>query len=308
MRAESRAPAKVIIAGEHFVVHGGRALAVSVDMWARATAESGGSLVLESADPPGRCAGAGECARHLLPLYSMLDEIARDHPGAVGRYRVESGIPQARGLGSSAATAVSLAAAALALAEGEAPRDRVYEYAMISERLVHGNPSGVDPAASTYGGAILYSRSEGIRRLRVQRGRLLVCCDASQRSTAAMVRSVAAFGSARRELFEALTESSSDLVLAAASALEAGDSGSLAPILRWHQGALRILGVSSEELETYVSSMESRGMAAKLTGAGGGGCALGIPAPPSTSGFPCPAPIVRVVEYPSGGVEAWRLP
>ncbi|MFP3208865.1 MAG: mevalonate kinase, partial [Nitrososphaeria archaeon] len=67
-----------------------------------------------------------------------------------------------------------------------------------------------------------------------------------------------------------------------------------------------ILGVSSEELEAYVASMESAGMAAKLTGAGGGGCALGLPIGRAAEPK-CSAPVVRWARYPSEGVTAWRL-
>ncbi|MGC9075800.1 MAG: mevalonate kinase [Conexivisphaera sp.] len=303
MRALSRAPAKVILMGEHFVVHGGRALAVSIDLWATAVAEPGPQLSLESEDPPGACR-AGECASHLRPLHAMLEEMVVDHPRALGRYHLSSGISRARGLGSSAATAVSLAAAALALAEGDAPRDDVYRYAMISERIIHGNPSGVDPAVSTYGGAILYSKSEGMRRLSVGPGELVVCCGASPRSTAAMVESVAEFRRSREGLFEALMASSSDLVARASEALESGDVASLAPIIRWHQGALRVLGVSSPELESYVAAMESSGMAAKLTGAGGGGCAIGL-GDAARGDLRCPAATIMRVRYPTGGVESW---
>jgi len=303
VRAESRAPAKAIVVGEHFVVYGGNALAVSLDLWARASAERGPSLIIESEDPPGTC-GDGDCAPHLRPLRAMLEDVVVDHPRAVGRYRLSSGIPQARGLGSSAAAAVSLAAAALALAEGDAPRDDVYRYAMVSERIVHGNPSGIDPAASTYGGAILYSRSAGIRRLAVGGGELLICCGPSPRSTYAMIERVAGFRESRAGLFDALTATSSDLAAAAARALESGDARSLAPIVRWHQGALRILGASSAELEECISRMESGGYAAKLTGAGGGGCAIGVPTG-RTADVRCSAASCMRLRYPSGGVEAW---
>lgn len=305
VRAESRAPAKVILAGEHFVVHGGKALAVSIDLWARATAESGREITLESDNPPGSC-GSGGCAPHLRPLRAMLEELVADHPGAVGAYRLSSEIPEGRGLGSSAAAAVALAAAALALAEGTALREEVYEYAMISERLMHGNPSGVDPAVSAHGGAMLYSRSEGVRRIQVGEGLLALCCGPSPRSTAAMVELVAGFKRSRPGLFDALLRSSSDLAEVGASALAEGNLLALASVIRWHQGALRILGVSSEELEAYVASMESAGMAAKLTGAGGGGCALGLPLGRAAEPK-CSAPVVRWARYPLEGVTAWRL-
>ncbi len=293
----------MIIAGEHFVVHGGLALAVSVDLWASTSAEPAPRPSIESVDPPGRCGDDG-CDPFLAPLRAMLDEIVADHPGASGRYVLRSEIPQARGLGSSAAVAVSLAAAALALAEGEAPREEVYRYAMISERIIHGNPSGVDPAASTYGGAILYSKGKGMRRLSIREGELMVCCAPAARSTAAMVERVEEFRRSRGELFEALLASSSALVEAAASALESGDRSALAPIMRWHQGALRLLGVSTPELESFVEAMESAGAAAKLTGAGGGGCVVGLP---PVEGVRCGGAPAARLRYPTGGVESWRL-
>jgi len=284
------------------VVFGARALAVSVDLWTKTVAEPESSLVLRSENPPSVCKG-DECSPNLRPLLAMLNEIITDNPRAVGYYHLYSDVPEARGMGSSAAAAVSLAAAALELAKEEVSRDKIYKYSMISEKIIHGNPSGVDPAASTYGGAILYSKLEGIRRFSVNNGELAVCCSQSPRNTAAMLEVVARFKKHKPILFDFLTQSSSNITTEAATALESGNIALLAQLIKLSQEFLRIIGVSNEELEHYISSLESGGYAAKLTGAGGGGCVIGVPERLNLT-LDCPAPIKMRIRYASNGVEA----
>ena len=307
MIVEARAPAKVIMVGEHFVVHGGYAIAAPISIWARVRAEGGRTLSIESPALPHPCDDRG-CPDELIPFYEMLSSLTSRIRGATGRYVIESAIPMASGLGSSAAIAASLAAASLKLA-GELPSpERVFEYSMIAERMVHGHPSGVDPAVASYGTVILYSTSDGIRELDVEgRRRMAICCTGRSRSTAKMIEVVDRFRSRNPDLFWGMLETSRGLALEASRMLEEGREEELAPIIRWHQNALRLLGVSTDDLDEVVELMEGRGFTAKLTGAGGGGCVIGLPRGrgvelPQMAGGSC-----LEVEYPSGGAEAWEV-
>ena len=69
------------------------------------------------------------------------------------RIKVESEIPIGAGLGSSAALSVCLAAGLLAIKEElESPdKDEVCRLALLSEKILHHTPSGIDNAVSTHG-------------------------------------------------------------------------------------------------------------------------------------------------------------
>lgn len=83
---------------------------------------------------------------------------------------IRSALPISAGLGSSAAFSVSLASALLYVnshlplpsKEAKIPIESanlVNSWAFIGEKVIHGNPSGVDNTVSTLGGAIAFSKA-----------------------------------------------------------------------------------------------------------------------------------------------------
>lgn len=82
--------------------------------------------------------------------------------------RVTSELPTAAGLGSSASFCVALSAAALsffgAIADddsrwSDADRATINKLAFEGEKMVHGNPSGIDNTIVTFGGAFRFSHA-----------------------------------------------------------------------------------------------------------------------------------------------------
>ena len=73
-------------------------------------------------------------------------------------------LPIGGGLGSSASYSTALASSLL-LYYGHLPDlshpeslDKVNQWSLISEKIIHGNPSGIDNTITVYGGAMLYSK------------------------------------------------------------------------------------------------------------------------------------------------------
>jgi len=86
---------------------------------------------------------------------------------------VSSNLPASAGLGSSAAFAVTLVSSLLRLSgriadPGQLSFNRwddidleiINSWAFIAEKVIHGNPSGVDNSVSTYGKILIGSRSK----------------------------------------------------------------------------------------------------------------------------------------------------
>jgi mevalonate kinase len=259
-----RAPGKVLLLGEHSVVYGHPALAASIPRYVTVDVEPAAEARLEL---PGGI-------QTPFPLLQATMAIARD-AGFEGMFhaRVESEIPLGSGLGSSAALGVALARAF----KPGCSADDAAELAMRVERVLHGAPSGVDPAACAREGVIFFTRGDP-PSVEAVRGEafLVVALSGIARGTHSTVLPLAE----RRK-----SDPGVDPILAALGALaregrelfERGDLQRLGKCFDAAHGALRELAVSCVELEETVAALRSAGaLGAKLTGAGGGGAAIGL--------------------------------
>jgi mevalonate kinase len=276
------APAKVILFGEHWVVHGGLALAAAVGLRAYASAErsSGGSGVMVCSRELGVCEDVlGVCGR-LCWLRRGFEKLAEECGGIVSGLKVdiESDIPLGAGLGSSAAVATAVMAAS-SCALGCYSAKVVWEAAFEAEKAVHGNPSGVDNTVSLYGGFIAYRRGGGFRRVKASlaNARLVIVDSGVSRSTG---RAVELFG--RRferlgALAKLLFELQERIVEEAMSCIGVGDVRRLGELMDVAHGLLNAMGVSHPALEEIVFTLRALGAyGAKLTGAGLGGSAIAL--------------------------------
>ena len=119
-RAYSRAPGKVILSGEHFVVLGAPAIAMAINLYSRVEAQPNSRTVLEvEVDLPLKLFAKGDpplsihnSAGLLKPL-KIAAESTLDHIGKSGglSVNVDCQIPVGAGLGSSASTSVAIASA-----------------------------------------------------------------------------------------------------------------------------------------------------------------------------------------------------
>lgn len=261
---------KVILLGEHAVVHGVPALAVGIERGAEARADRAADteLVIESvrATPT----DGTDLGRALSALLEAL--------GVSGvRIGATSALPVGCGLGSSAALGVAIARAIQEL-DGAPLPERTLAAATAWERVFHGNPSGIDTAAAVFGGCIWYTRQDGPVPLRLGRPFTLgVAVAGPAASTKRMVESVAQLAERRPAVFAKSLAGIEALVKNARLALEAGDLPGLGRLLDLNQMLLSGLMVSTEEIETACRLARTAGaLGAKLTGAGGGGAVIAL--------------------------------
>ena len=283
-RAAASAPGKVILVGEHFVVEGQPAIAVAVDVRARVTAEElGGEPLVEVVSRElGRASFTGDEGREspLYPVYVAAREVMRV-AGRVGglRVRVESDIPPAAGMGSSAAVAVATVAAVSRLLGLDLSAEEVSRIAYRAEVVVHGKPSGIDNTISTYGGAIAYRRGEGFLRLDVDFSpvRLVLADSGIPRSTGAMVAKVRSLKERYPAVLDPIYYAAGRLAVEVGKALERGDFEVVGELMNVNHGLLSAVGVSNRRLEELVhAAREAGALGAKITGAGGGGLIVAL--------------------------------
>ncbi|MGD0637707.1 MAG: mevalonate kinase, partial [Nitrososphaerales archaeon] len=104
---------------------------------------------------------------------------------------ISSELPAGAGLGSSASAMVATVAAVSRLEGWNLDTRSVIETAMLGERLVHGNPSGVDVAVSAMGGVLQFRVGEEPRRLELANPvRLLVVHSGDRRSSKKLISKV----------------------------------------------------------------------------------------------------------------------
>ena len=214
--------------------------------------------------------------------------------------KVESEIPIGAGLGSSAALSVCLAAGLLNIRaqlqggqQSEAPEDcsAVCKLAYLSEKILHGTPSGVDHSVSTYGGIIKFVPGQQVTKLKdVPKLRILLVNTNVSRNTKALVQKVRDQFIAMPRVVKALFDAIDNISLTCLGVLEEmsalGDSREryqrLEQLVDYNQKLLEALNVSHDSLADICETVAEQGLHAKLTGAGGGGFAYVLIPPYAT--------------------------
>ncbi|KAH3661511.1 hypothetical protein OGAPHI_006358 [Ogataea philodendri] len=233
----------------------------------------------------------------LYLLVSLCEE--KDVAGLT--FTIRSTLPVGAGLGSSASVSVCLASAFCYLGghidEPTLKMDDVTvkdseqcllvdSWAFMGEKCCHGNPSGIDNAVATHGGAVMFQRMESsMPSIRTSMRNLpplnlLLTNTKTPRSTAALVANVSKIVSEFPKPSGLILETMDSVAREAYSLmlrpfLDRPSKLKLLELIRLNHGLLVSLGVSHPNLERIkLWSDELQIGQTKLTGAGGGGCAI----------------------------------
>jgi mevalonate kinase len=261
---------KIILVGEHAVVHGHAAIAAGISAGVAAEATPGAGRLRVPAWSLEAIAGDG------TPVGRALAAVLDRFGARAFDFTATAGIPSRSGIGSSAALAVALARAAAAATSRD---DAALIAAAVAdaESVFHGTPSGIDAAAATTGAVGRFTRADGWRRIPVLQS-MTICVGLSGRPRDTVAQ-VAAVGRLRERLAAAdgVLDLMGRLAGDAEVALARGDVDGLGRIFDAAHGLLAALRVSSPELDALVHAARAAGaVGAKLTGAGGGGAVIAL--------------------------------
>ncbi|WP_010532953.1 mevalonate kinase [Brachybacterium squillarum] len=276
------AHAKAILLGEHSVVYGSAAIAVPVEilpthatLLEEVRGEREPRIVSRIYEGPSAAAPA-----KLAPVRAAW-QAASEHFGTDPHgttLAMESALPIARGLGSSAAVAAAIVRA-VADAAGAPPLDPGLEHALIqeAERTAHGTPSGIDARTVVAEGPIRFDHGE-VRPVEVAAPVTLVIADTGiPGATSSAVASVRALRESAPRATEAALDRLGALAEGSVTDLATGDRTTLGGRLTEAHELLGSIGVSSPELDTLVAAAHGAGaLGAKLTGGGQGGCVIAL--------------------------------
>lgn len=208
---------------------------------------------------------------------------------------VRSFLPVGAGLGSSASYSTVMATALLILnkkipvdfntsPERNTYLEKINAYAFKAEEVIHGNPSGVDNAVATFGGAKTFVRGQGFATLEgCQSLRLLLTNTKVPRSTSALVAGVGEMRKKYPEIVDPMLDAMHGIAIRCREAFKKSQEKELSStelmneledLAGLNHALLDGLGVSHPSLEKVRSITAASGLKTKLTGAGGGGCAV----------------------------------
>ncbi|MGQ9542931.1 MAG: mevalonate kinase [Candidatus Bathyarchaeia archaeon] len=291
--AYAYAPAKVIITGEHFVVHGQPALATAINLYSKSSVTPASigtikisALTLGVEGTFSSSIGTEDVrftgARKVLEPFRLLikEVLGRANRRDVGFHlEVASQIPVGVGLGSSASTAVSSIVALAKFLNMKLNTQEICDIAMIQERFIHKQPSGIDPTIITYGGTILFRIGHRPIRLPPKHGICFIVGNTGlTRSTGDLVTRVSKHFEEGE--YEKISDEVGRLTLKAAKAYEKEDFKELGRLMDENHELLVRIGVSTPMLDRLVEASRTAGaLGAKLTGAGGGGCIIALSTP-----------------------------
>lgn len=191
---------------------------------------------------------------------------------------IDTALPAAAGLGSSAALAVALTRLLSTVTHEHRPPLAASDIERVANRAeccFHANPSGVDVALATRGGIGIFVRGRGLRPIDASPIHLAVGNSNQQRRTADMVGRVADARAERPALTNQLLDTLGRNTEDGRAALERGDLEALGALMTRTHHTLAALGVSTAVLDALVAdAIDAGALGAKLTGAGGGGVVI----------------------------------
>ncbi|MEM4717933.1 MAG: mevalonate kinase [Desulfurococcaceae archaeon] len=271
----SIAPGKILLFGEHFVVKGEPSLGLAVSIYVKSCVSEGKGIIYSN-----KLGLIDENSSHRL-LFTKLIEAIEQHYGYLKPINIyiDSQIPIASGMGSSAAVAVATAHAILRLIQVEFTRDDIWRLAHEAEKAVHYRPSGVDTGLSTYGGLLYYRHGE-FKRIDLELPRtvlLLILNTGISRSTGNVVKDVLSRYDRLSEVCEYIYRAGGVIVEKAIEAIKRSDIKLLGELMIINHGLLWAMGASSRECDEAIYEMLNNGViGGKLSGAGRGGIIIGI--------------------------------
>jgi mevalonate kinase len=274
-----RVHGKWILAGEHAVLRGSRAIAFPV---------YGKHLDLnwDGSDRPFQSEFLGDRGAEFQLLFSGVFDRALDLLGRAGdnslkrgKFSVESSLPVGAGLGASAA--LSVAVGKWFVAQGVISEDALFGFCREIENLFHGESSGVDVAVAIESRGLLFSRASGFEAFDPSWSPVWYISYSGARGiTSECVAKVKDFISRDAKLGEAIDRRMREAVsMAYESLISDGASNfeNLKQSILLARSCFDDWRLTEGELGRHMAWLEASGaVAVKPTGSGGGGFALSL--------------------------------
>jgi len=278
----SKAPGKIILFGEHFVVFGNRAILGAIDKYATVTSEKTSTDNILISSSLGQTSiqkneNTDNVEKKFRPFFYIAKKIINDNNFDKGiSINIESEIPIGAGLGSSSACCVAAAASISNLFDDPKNED-ILQLAIDAEKTIFPNTSGADCTVSVFGGIIEYQKDKGFSKIETEHDFNFLVVDSEQiHSTEKVVNQVKQFKEENNQVFLELCNEEERLISKALDAMKANELDTVGKCMAQNQIFLEQIGVSNDVLLEIIKEIEMITFGAKITGAGDGGCIIAL--------------------------------
>jgi mevalonate kinase len=269
------APAKVILSGEHSVVHNEPAIACSLDFRIRFDLTKTKSQQKETDENI-------TFIQKLVKDYLIEQKIEFEEK--FFSYKISSQIPMSQGFGSSGAFCVAVCATFLefynpnSIQDFEKFKQIVNKLATLAEKKFHANPSGIDTAVSCFGGLIYFRKEFDFLRTintlpfdlpaTITDNLFLINSGTRDETTAELVNNVnqklEENWAMYKKIFRDIGKTTKNMVLS----IKNDQPKSFVENIIKNQKLLIKIGVVSDQAQKILAELENFGIG-KITGAGG---------------------------------------
>jgi len=279
LKSIASAPGKIILFGEHFVVHGTKAILAAIDKRVTVTTTFTDNKTIKVNSQLGTLevpmlSSHEEVKSEFRPFVYLANKIINSEQNASGlEITIDSDIPIGVGLGSSSACCVAVAASISELFN-ELSSEEILKMSIEAEKTIFPDTSGADCTVCTYGGMIEYPSIEKIDNTFDLN--LLIANSMIPHNTKNSVEKVNKFKKNDEERFSQLCDLETKLIDEVIIAMKNNDVTTLGLKMSENQKYLEEIQVSNDTLRDMISSLNEISLGSKITGAGDGGCIIAL--------------------------------
>jgi len=279
LKSIASAPAKIILFGEHFVVHGTPAILAAIDKRVTVTSTFTDNKTIKvnsqlgTVEVPISSSHEG-VKSEFRPFVYLANKIINSNQNVNGlEVTIDSDIPIGVGLGSSSACCVAAAGSIFGLFK-EWSSEEILKMSIEAEKTIFPDSSGADCTVCTYGGMIEYPSVEKIDNTFDLN--LLIANSMIPHNTKNSVEKVNKFKENDEERFSQLCDLETKLIGEVITAMKNNDTTTFGLKMSENQKYLEEIQVSNDTLRDMISSLNEISLGSKITGAGDGGCVIAL--------------------------------
>lgn len=279
MKSIASAPGKIILFGEHFVVHGTPAILAAIDKRVTVTTTFTDNKTIKVNSQLGTIevpisSSHEEVESEFRPFVYLANKIINSEQNASGlEVTINSDIPIGVGLGSSSACCVAAAASIYGLFK-ELSSEEILKMSIEAEKTIFPDTSGADCTVCTYGGMIEYPSIEKIDNTFDLN--LVIVNSMIPHNTKNSVKKVNKFKENDEDRFSQLCDLENRLIDEVIVAMKNNDATTFGLKMTENQKYLEEIQVSNDTLRDMISSLNEISLGSKITGAGDGGCVIAL--------------------------------